>query len=479
MRVDPAGRFHVAATPLLVLAGLILSLLVTVLPARAQNAAAEGAPPASAPPPKLTAEQLDQLVAPIALYPDALLAQVLMASAYPVDVVAADRFLQKNPNLTGDQMEQALQKQPWDISVKTLTHFPSVLMYMDENLDWTQALGDAFVNQQSDVMASVQHMRAQAYAAGNLKSGPQQTVTQTASTIVIEPADGQTIYVPQYNPQVVYTQGPTTVVTNSGTTTVVTQPSTTVVTQPGYSTGDLVATGLLSFAAGAVVGSLIADNNNWCDWNHGAVYVPVYRGPAYGWAGWGRPPAGWGYNGWNNVNRYGNNNVNIRNTNVNVNNGNFQRWQPNATRRPAANGGQARNLQGNRDFGYRNANKANLGGNQLANRGQAGTNNALSGYGRGTTTQQNSARGAQSLSGGNRGGTVKPQTGSAGTYKPQGNRGQANRGTGNAGQNFNRSFGGGNGVFGSNNGRGFDRSASQRGRGSMRSAQQHGFRPRF
>lgn len=478
MRVDPAGRSGVAVTALLVLAGLILPLLVGLSPAQAQNAAADSAPPANSAP-KLSAEQLDQLVAPIALYPDALLAQVLMASAYPVDVVAADRFMQKNPNLTGDQMEQALEKQPWDISVKTLTHFPSVLKYMDENLDWTQQLGDAFVNQQPDVMASVQHMRAQAYAAGNLKSGPQQTVTQSGSTIVIAPADGQTIYVPQYNPQVVYVQAPATVVTNNGTTTVITQPTTTVVTQPtttvvqqpGYSTGDLVATGLLSFTAGVVVGSLIADNNNWCDWNHGAVYVPVYRGPSYGWAGWGRPPAGWGYNGWNNVNHYGNNNVNIHNTNINVNNGSFQRWQPNATRRPAAIGGQATNLQTqNRDFGY-----ASGSNNQLANRGQAGTNNALSGYGRGTTTQQNAARGQQSLQNANRG-TVKPQ--STGTYKPQGNQ-QANRGTGNYGQNSNRSFGSGNGVFGSNNGRGFDRQASQRGGNSMRSAQQRGFRPKF
>src|SRR5215469_9363315 len=249
MRRNPARRSRDAGRqgfPLF-LAVFILTALMAALPARAQNAAAEGAPPANAPQ-MLTAQQLDQLVAPIALYPDALLAQVLMASAYPVDVVAADRFLQKNPNLTGDQMEQALQGQPWDISVKTLTHFPSVLKYMDENLDWTQALGDAFVNQQSDVMASVQHMRAEAYAAGNLRSGPQQTVTASADTIVIAPTDGQTIYVPQYNPQVVYTQGPTTVVTGGGSTTVITQPTTTV-----------VAAGLLSFTAGVVVGSLIAD----------------------------------------------------------------------------------------------------------------------------------------------------------------------------------------------------------------------------
>jgi hypothetical protein len=380
MRRNPARRSCDAGKPgfPLFLAVLILTALMAAFPARAQNAAAEGAPPANAPP-KLTVQQLDQLVAPIALYPDALLAQVLMASAYPVDVVAADRFLQKNPNLTGDQMEQALQGQPWDISVKTLTHFPSVLKYMDENLDWTQALGDAFVNQQSDVMASVQHMRAEAYAAGNLKSGPQQTVTATGNTIVIAPADGQAIYVPQYNPQVVYTQGPTTVVTNGGSTTVITQPSTTVVTQPSYSTGEMVATGLLSFTAGVVVGSLIADNNNWCDWNHGAVYVPVYRGPAYGWAGWGHPPAGWGYNGWNNVNHYGNTNVNIHNTNINVNNANFQRWQPNTTRRPASYGAQNGNLQANRDFGYASGSKTGLGGTPPANRAPTMPSRAMAG----------------------------------------------------------------------------------------------------
>jgi hypothetical protein len=267
------------------LAALILILFTAALPALAQNAPAEAAPPES-PPPKLSAEQLDELVAPIALYPDALLAQVLMASAYPMDVVAADRFLQKNPKLSGDEMEQALQDKPWDMSVKTLTHFPSVLKYMDENLDWTQALGDAFVNQQSDVMAAAQHLREEANAAGNLKSGPQQTVTTTAdNAIVIAPTDGQTVYVPQYNPEVVYTQAPAT--------TVVTQPSTTVVTESGSSSRDVLASGRLGFAGGAIVGGLIADNNNWCDWGGGGVYPPpYYRGGGGCRVGAIRRPAG-------------------------------------------------------------------------------------------------------------------------------------------------------------------------------------------
>jgi hypothetical protein len=171
-------------------------------------AAAAAASPTSQAPVKLTAEELDKLCAPIALYPDALLAQVLMAAAYPLDIVSADRWLAKNKSLTGDKMEDALKQVDWDISIKILTHFPAVLKYMDENLDWTSALGDAFVNQQADVMASIQHLRSAAYALGNLKSGPQQTVQFADDNIVIQPADGQTIYVPQYDPAVIFTKGP-------------------------------------------------------------------------------------------------------------------------------------------------------------------------------------------------------------------------------------------------------------------------------
>jgi hypothetical protein len=473
MRADPArrSRDHGRRRLSLALAALVLLVFAGAPSAWAQNAAADtaaAAAPAPAPPPKLTADQLDQLTAPIALYPDALLAQVLMASSYPLDVVAADRFMQKNANLSGDQMEQALQGQPWDISVKTLTHFPSVLKYMDDNLDWTQALGNAFVNQQSDVMASVQHMRAQAYAAGNLRSGPQQTVTNTDNQIVIAPA-GETIYVPQYNPQVIYTQAPTTVIT---------QPSTTVVTEPGYSTGDLVATGLLSFTAGVVVGSLINSNDDWFNWGHGGFYAPVYRGPGYGWSGWGRPPAGWNNNGWNRNNHYGNNNININN--FNGNNG-FRPWQPNNNRRPV--GGQAGNQlpAAGRDFGYGangrpnlNANnKPNLNANKPplaaggANRGQGAGGNALAGGGRGSTALQNSARGQQSLKAANRSGNIP-------AYKPPANRPAAKPPA--ARQNFNR--GGGNSAFSGNRNGGFARSASQRGGNSMRSAQRSGFRQR-
>jgi hypothetical protein len=197
-----SGRF----SSLLTMLALLAAFLVT------SSAYAQEAPPAAAAaaeaPPKLTADELDKLCAPIALYPDALLAQVLMAAAYPLDIVSADRWLAKNKSLTGDKMEDALKQVDWDISIKILTHFPAVLKYMDENLDWTSALGDAFVNQQADVMASIQHLRSEAYALGNLKSGPQQTVQVADDNIVIQPTDGQTIYVPQYDPAVVYTKGP-------------------------------------------------------------------------------------------------------------------------------------------------------------------------------------------------------------------------------------------------------------------------------
>lgn len=159
-------------------------------------------PPAPAP---LSADQLDSLVAPIALYPDALVAQVLAASANPEQVAYADDWLAQNKNLTGQALAQVVDQQSWDPSVKALTQFPAVLDNMAHNLSWTSSLGQAFANQQSDVMAAVQTMRARAQSAGSLQSNSQITVTAPSpNTIVIQPANPQVIYVPQYNPTVVY-----------------------------------------------------------------------------------------------------------------------------------------------------------------------------------------------------------------------------------------------------------------------------------
>jgi hypothetical protein len=151
-----------------------------------------------------TPEQLQQLVAPIALYPDSLVAQILAASTFPDQVVVADRWVQAHPDLKDDALAQAVDQQPWDPSVKALAAFPSVLGNMDKNLSWTSSLGDAYYNQQQDVMDAVQVMRQKAQAAGNLKSTPQQTVTTQDSAIDIEPANPDVVYVPAYDPWLVY-----------------------------------------------------------------------------------------------------------------------------------------------------------------------------------------------------------------------------------------------------------------------------------
>ncbi len=166
---------------------------------------------ADPPPPASTATavpvpsgQLDQLVAPIALYPDALVAQILAASADPSEVVEADRWMQQHPGLKGSDLAREVDKQPWDPSVKALTQFPAVLANMDKNLSWTSALGEAYVNQQQSVLNAVQAMRRRAQQAGNLQSTSQETVTTEGQTIAIAPENPDTVYVPEYDPWLVY-----------------------------------------------------------------------------------------------------------------------------------------------------------------------------------------------------------------------------------------------------------------------------------
>jgi hypothetical protein len=226
-------------------------------PAGSPGYSGQGAP--------LSAAELQQLVAPIALYPDALVAQILGAATFPDQVAAADGWLQQNKNLTGTALMQAVDTQPWDPSVKALTQFPSVLDNLAKNLSWTSSLGEAYHTQAADVMTAVQTLRAQAKAAGNLKSGSQITVVQESpQVIVIQPTNPQVVYVPQYNPTVVY--------------------GTPYVT-PGYSTGAVVATTLLAFGVGIAVGAAINNSccgwgySYWnCNWHGGAV---VYRSNAY------------------------------------------------------------------------------------------------------------------------------------------------------------------------------------------------------
>ena len=159
---------------------------------------------ASAQSAQLTPAELEQLVAPIALYPDALVAQVLTASTYPAEIVEADRWIREHPALKGETFAQSIDGQSWDPSVKALAQFPSVLAMMDKNLSWTSALGEAYAHEARDVMDAVQAMRRRAQQAGNLESNPKENVTTDAGTIAIEPADPEVVCVPEYDPWLIY-----------------------------------------------------------------------------------------------------------------------------------------------------------------------------------------------------------------------------------------------------------------------------------
>jgi len=178
----------------------VLFGIVAVIGAPASKEAPQAGPPGSAS--VLNADELDQLLAPIALYPDPLVAQILMAATYPLEVVEADRWLQNPTNaaLKGNALAAALQNEPWDPSIKSLVPFPQLLHMMNTNLQWTEQLGDAFLAQQDDVMDAVQRLRRRAQAAGSLASTPQQTVTTEDQEIMIEPANPDVVYVPAYNP---------------------------------------------------------------------------------------------------------------------------------------------------------------------------------------------------------------------------------------------------------------------------------------
>ncbi len=208
-------------------------------------------------------EELDQLLAPIALYPDSLLAQILMASTYPLEVVQAGRWTKANQNLKGDALTAALEKEGWDPSVKSLVNFPQVLDLMNEKLDWTQKLGDAFLAQQKDVMATVQKLREKAEAQGNLKSSEQQKVVveKETQTIVIEPANPQVVYVPTYNPTVVY-----------GTWWYPSYPPYAYY-PPGYAAG----AALFSFGVGVAVGAAWGYAWGGCNWRGGDVDIDINR----------------------------------------------------------------------------------------------------------------------------------------------------------------------------------------------------------
>jgi hypothetical protein len=223
--------------------------------------------PATAPTqPLLKPAELDQLLAPIALHPDPLLSEVLIASTYPLEVVQADRWAKSNKSLKGDALTAALGKQSWDDSVKSLVQVPSVLTMMSEQLDWTQKLGDAVLAQQADVMDSIQRLRARARANGKLESTKEQTVTVKTDDqkqyVVIEPTSPTEIYVPYYEPAAVYGDWP--------------NPDYAPYYFPppyGYIPGAALATGV-AFAAGVAIRHAFWGN---CDWGRGNINVVANR----------------------------------------------------------------------------------------------------------------------------------------------------------------------------------------------------------
>src|SRR4051794_25399719 len=304
-------RFRTGSTWFRVTA-VICAVLVTPgeLPLIAQGQ--QPAPAAGAEAPQLkSADQLNSLVAPLALYPDPLLAQVLAASTYPLEIVQAARWLKENSKLTGENLTKEAAKQPWDASVQALVAFPQALKLLDENIQFTTDLGNAFLDQQSDVMDAVQRMRKKAKDGGKLQTTKEQKVevktVEQKTVIEIQPANPQVIYVPSYNPTVVYGAAP-----------VYAYPP---VVYP--SAGYVAATAAVSFGVGVMMGAM------WSGCCHGG----------YGWG------ANWG-GGNNNItinnnfnNRYGyNNSTNINGGNrANVGNGNRggNSWQHNPSHRGA------------------------------------------------------------------------------------------------------------------------------------------------
>jgi len=299
---------------------------------------------APAPAARLSPKDLQQLVAPIALYPDALVAQVLAASTYPDEIVEADRWMQAHSGLKGEELAKEVDKQPWDPSVKALTQFPSVLENMDKNLSWTSSLGDAYANQQQDVTDAVQTMRQQARKAGKLDSNEQEKVTTQGKTIVIEPANPEVVYVPAYDPWLVYGEP--------------------IVAYPGW----YPVPGL--FLAGVGIGFGIGFG------------VGFFGGFGWGWHHWGYD--------WHGRSVMYNHNTYVSHSRTIINRNNFSRNNFN---------------RGN--FSHASVSHGNAfhGGGSSSFHAQPGTHSgAFSGFDHGGNTRSFSSRGRSSFGGGSRGG---------------------------------------------------------------------------
>jgi hypothetical protein len=369
----------------------IMSGCNSAKPGPTVNASAQATEPApSAPAAAAPQMSLDELVAPIALYPDQLLAQILTASTNAQEILDGGNWLLENQSLKGDALTNAANAAGFSPSMQYLMSFPQVVDNMCQQIDWTRELGQGFQADQKGVMEAVQRKRAQAEQTGNLKSSPQLTVeTKKADNgqpyVEIKPTDPQVVYVPQYNPVTIYnTPAPVQVVT------------TTETAQSGVSTGSAVAIGLLSFGVGMAVGSAMHrdDYYPYPSWGYGGIYhggrpyyPPVYRPaypgyrPAYGY----RPPANYHWNQYNrnvnvNVNKNYYNKFNSSNVNNRPRNGN----NLNANNRPALGAGNQANgqakwkgqstYQGARPNGPNQKPGASLANVNPANRPNAGNN---------------------------------------------------------------------------------------------------------
>ena len=323
-----------------------------------QAAPAQPAAAPAAQTPEFSQAELEQILAPIALYPDDLLTQILIASTYPLEIVMANRWVQQPANkaLKGDALVKALDAQDWDPSVKSLVPFPDVLKTMSDQLDWTQKVGDAFLAQQSEVLASVQALGGRAQSAGKLESNKQQTVTQQGSTIVIQPAQVDTVYVPAYNPSVVY-----------GTWPYPSYPPAYYPPPVGYYPGAALATGLAFGAGIAITGAL-----------------------------WGWGSANWGGG------------------NVNINANRFN--QINANRGAVTSGTWQHNAAHRRGVGYTNAQvrqqyRPNAGNNAAARDAFRGRAAGQGGLGQGGLGQGGRGQGGQRLGGAGGGNLQRPAGG--------------------------------------------------------------------
>jgi len=389
-----------------------LALILLIAFAPVANAQTQPAPaPASAPAQDqlLQPGEIDALLSPIALYPDALMAQVLMAATYPLEVIQASRWLKENKGLTDDALRAALDKQGWDESVKSLAATPSVLDMMADKLDWTQKLGDAMLAQQNDVMDGVQRLRVKAEANNKLQSTPQQKVSKRSEggkqVIVIEPTNPETMYVPYYDPAVVY-----------GAWSYPAYP-------PYYWGASYWPYG------GAVLGAGLA---------FGAGYA-VGR-----WAGWAGGGGYWG----------GNANINWNNNNININ-------------RPGAGGGGTWNHRPEHRQGVRYNNKgvADRMGRGNQNRGGAGNRADFRGRDGAGGNRPGGGAGAGNRPGGGAGAGNRPGGGnrpSAG-QRPSGGGSRPSAGQRPSGGGR----GGGNAFAGARGGGGAARASAGRGQASM------------